>query len=213
MQAKASPLGGVIQQHLPPPLSPAGWSSNPWARSAPIHDSSSESLQVSVGAARDIQQGEEIAISCKPPVRCNPISLRLRLRKVPPGARPHSGPDLGGAQAEAEAVMGLRVQVRPLHRQRGRDRRVERPPAATRDAPPRRGPGCSRPRSCSRCTASSTRTWRASILTLGDMEHAEKYAALSLDTLAQKGCIQGGIRPEDLERMWKRFRDGEGGRY
>ena len=47
---------------------------------------------------------------------------------------------------------------------------------------------------------------------LGDMENAEKYATLSLRTLAEQGYIQS-VGPDHLERMWKRFREEEGGRY
>ncbi|KAK4152218.1 SET domain-containing protein 5 [Chaetomidium leptoderma] len=48
---------------------------------------------------------------------------------------------------------------------------------------------------------------------LRDMRNAEKYANLSLGVLAEQGYIQGGVGGEHLERMWKRFEEEEGGRY
>ncbi|KAK4229186.1 SET domain-containing protein 5, partial [Podospora fimiseda] len=44
---------------------------------------------------------------------------------------------------------------------------------------------------------------------LGDMKNAELYARKSLDVLAEQGYIQG-VREEQLDIMWKRFRqDGD----
>lgn len=47
---------------------------------------------------------------------------------------------------------------------------------------------------------------------LRDRENAEKYARMSLEVQAQQGYIESA-GPGQLEQMFKRFQDEEGGRF
>lgn len=51
---------------------------------------------------------------------------------------------------------------------------------------------------------------------LRDMENAEKYANMSLGVLREQGYLEygdGERRKGELERLWARFEEEEGGRY
>lgn len=184
-----------------------------------------ESLQVSVAAAKDIQAGEEITISCKPlspsPVFTSIPSILKQKADLTLGKPSHERKQLlqkwgftcqcalcTGSASEIAASDARRQQIETLRDYAIRAFQGGKPYQALRFT--RQVIGLLASEELFPMYSEQYENMARVFFVLGDMANAEKYARMSLQTLAEQGYIEGGVREELLERMWARFREEEG---
>ncbi|GAB1317386.1 SET domain-containing protein [Madurella fahalii] len=165
-----------------------------------------EKLQVSVAAAKDIEEGEEITISY--------LTLgqpsEERKKNIKQWGFECTCSLCTASKAEIEASDARRRQIETLREYAIRAFQAGRPYQALRFT--RQIINLLPSEELFPMFSEQYENMARIFYVLRDKKNAEKYATMSLEILAEQGYIES-VRPEHLEQLWKRFEQEEGGRY